>query len=174
MPLLPSHYSPKQFSPQICFPPSKLPFTITANHHHYDSRNFLQLRLEWWRSSITLALDTREVTWFSTLKKILHHLHRESRNWRCRWRDDWENSTEMPKVSEIPQEFPSLSLPMGRRFFLLAGVVAGESWGVLYGVISRLLLFPGLFWGKFASKFSKAIRSSLSWSLDITLRMKPT
>lgn len=73
-----------------------------------------------------------------------------------------ENGTEMPKVSEIMWELHLLSLPMGSRFFLLAGVVAGESWGVLYGVISRLLLFPGLFWGKFASKFSKAIRSSLS------------
>jgi len=32
-------------------------------------------------------------------------------------------------------------IPMGSLFFLLAGVVAGESWGVLEGVSSRLLLF---------------------------------
>jgi hypothetical protein len=44
---------------------------------------------------------------------------------------------------------------MGRRFFLLAGVVAGDSWGVLEGVISRLLLFTVRDRGTVATSVSK-------------------
>jgi len=66
-------------------------------------------------------------------------------------------------------------LPMGRRFFLLAGVVAGESWGVLDGVSSRLLLLTVRASGTVATRVSRAAcSSSRSWSPAITLRTKFT
>ena len=64
---------------------------------------------------------------------------------------------------------------MGSLFFLLAGVVAGESWGVLEGVSSRLLLFTVRFWGTLATRVSRAMcSSSRRWSPAITLRTKST
>lgn len=60
-------------------------------------------------------------------------------------------------------------------FFLLAGVVAGESCGVLEGVSSRLLLFTARDWGTLASRVSKAMcSSSRRWSPAVTLRTKST
>lgn len=85
-----SNFPPRSASHLQTFPLLSLPTTtiMTTNH----SCNFLQLRLEWWKSSPTLPSDTKEVTSFSMLKKILHRLHRKSRNWKCRWwvipRDD--------------------------------------------------------------------------------------
>ena len=64
---------------------------------------------------------------------------------------------------------------MGRRFFLLAGVVAGESCGVLEGVSSRLLLFTAWDCGMLARRVSRARRSSSeSWSPVVTLRTNST
>lgn len=47
-------------------------------------------------------------------------------------------------------------VPIDNRFFLLAGVVAGESWGVLEGVSSKLLLLTVQGFGKLASRVSSA------------------
>lgn len=64
---------------------------------------------------------------------------------------------------------------MGSLFFLLAGVVAGESWGVLEGVSSRLLLFTVRDWGTLATRVSRAMcSSSRRWSPAITFRTKST
>lgn len=76
------------------------------------------------------------------------------------------------EVNRGRQYFP---VPMGSLFFLLAGVVAGESWGVLEGVGSRLLPLTVWFCGTLAIKVSSAMcSSSRRWSPAITLRTKST